>query len=135
VEAYVYQAALVCAGCGERIRRKLTEEGRAPQDPADEASYDSDDFPKGPYPNGGGETDAPAHCDVCEVYLQAPLTRDGVEDAVERIRRFLIARFRKEEDQGNLGVLIAWAEDLRRYGLEPEEKAIIELILAAQGAT
>jgi len=29
----------------------------------------------GPYPDGGGEADAPQHCGGCGVFLENPLTR------------------------------------------------------------
>lgn len=47
-------------------------------DASDEGSYDSDDFPKGPYPEGGGEADTPQHCDSCHEFLENPLTSDGM---------------------------------------------------------
>jgi hypothetical protein len=85
VDAYVYQAALLCGKCGSKVRKELARRGNAPLDPKDEHTYDSDDFPKGPYSKGGGEADTPQHCDSCGVFLENPLTRDGyqyVEGAV-----------------------------------------------------
>jgi hypothetical protein len=56
---YVYQADTWCDSCGERIRRDLEDSGQAPEDPSDEWSFDSDDFPK----YGAEEpTDSPDHC-------------------------------------------------------------------------
>ena len=46
-------------------------------DPEDETTFDSDQYPKGPYCNGGGESDCPNHCDGCKVFLENPLTQDG----------------------------------------------------------
>ena len=57
---YIYAADTWCDSCGERIRAELLAEGSAPVDPSDEYSYDSDDFPKGPFPLE--ETDGPNHC-------------------------------------------------------------------------
>jgi hypothetical protein len=57
---YVYQAETYCDACGERVREDLTREGFAPADPADEYSYDSDEFPKGSLPSEA--TDSPDHC-------------------------------------------------------------------------
>jgi len=76
---YVYQADLVCKDCGDKIRAELTAEGKAPEDPENESSYDSDDFPKGPYGDGGGESDSPQHCADCGTFLMNPLTDDGEE--------------------------------------------------------
>jgi hypothetical protein len=92
--AFVYQAALFCEACGESIRANLRKVGKAPADADDEGSYDSDDYPKGPFADGGGEADFPNHCDCGEdcddaivlsdgrkigAWLGNPLTSDGVD--------------------------------------------------------
>lgn len=90
MNAYVYQAALLCDSCGPEVRARLKDEGKAPADPSNEWSYDSGNFPKGPYQDGGGEADCPQHCDACHVFLANPLTDDGlsyVKEAVERAVR------------------------------------------------
>jgi hypothetical protein len=79
MNAYIYQAGLLCEHCGEDVRARIKREGNAPDDPADESTYDSDAFPQGPYDHGGGEADCPQHCDQCHVFLENPLTTDGVE--------------------------------------------------------
>lgn len=61
--AYTYQAALWCDDCGEAIRKKLDEAGEGPADPSDESSYDSDDYPKGPF-SDDEPADCPSHCDA-----------------------------------------------------------------------
>jgi hypothetical protein len=76
-EAYIYRAALVCKECGDKIKAQLAAEGKAPANPEDERSFDSDDYPKGPYADGGGESDVPESCDVCHKFLQNPLTQAG----------------------------------------------------------
>jgi hypothetical protein len=73
---YVYKAALYCEACGEGIRYELTAKGKAPTDPDNESSYDSDDFPKGPCDEG--ESDSPGHCDDCGMFLETTLTADGI---------------------------------------------------------
>jgi len=67
--AYIYQAALHCESCGRRLKAKLAGQGRM--------ASDSDHYPQGPYPNGGGEADSPQHCDSCGKFLKNPLTKDG----------------------------------------------------------
>ena len=37
------------------------------------------------FPNGGGEADAPQHCDSCGVFLENPLTDEGVQYVLEAI--------------------------------------------------
>jgi len=74
---YVYAAALLCESCGEETREKLTAERKAPADPDDESSYDSDDFPKGPTEEG--ESDSPSHCDHCHEFLESNLTDEGAD--------------------------------------------------------
>jgi hypothetical protein len=77
VNVYIYQAALLCSYCGEAQRRHLdeafAENGAAPGTDED----DSDRYPQGPYPGGGGEADCPQHCDQCGLFLENPLTPDG----------------------------------------------------------
>src|SRR5438477_360639 len=92
MDAYVFQAALYCEACGERLKEDLDTRGV-------EDSGDSDDYPQGPYPEGGGESDSPQHCDSGEecataerlgrravgAFLENPLTDEGrayVEQAV-----------------------------------------------------
>jgi hypothetical protein len=83
----MYAASFYCAPCGEAIRERLTVGSEAPTDIDDESSYDSDEFPKGPFADGGGESDTPQHCDSCHVFLENDLTAEGrayVADAIER---------------------------------------------------
>lgn len=93
MDVYMFQADLHCESCGEEIKAEIDAAGNGPADSADEHSFDSDDYPKGPYPNGGGEADCPWHCGTCGVFLENPLTPDGyeylrqaVEDADSLIR-------------------------------------------------
>lgn len=79
VNVYVYAADLYCFKCGEDIRARLNAEGKAPEDPNDERTYDSNDYPKGPYGDGGGESDSPAHCGAGEACLQAFTVRERVK--------------------------------------------------------
>ena len=83
MKCYMYNAALYCEPCGEQIREDLTKQGKAPSDPEDEYSYDSDDFPKGP--ESSGESDSPSHCDGCAMFLENSLTPDGWSGLCEMI--------------------------------------------------
>ena len=82
MQVYIYRAALYCEECGDAIGERLIGEGKAPANPADESSFDSDHFPKGPYPDGGGEADCAAHCDKCGVFLENALTADGERNVI-----------------------------------------------------
>lgn len=92
--AYIYCADIYCDDCGEAIARDCrgVDDG------------DSDTFPQGPFPNGGGEADCPQHCgsgadclNALEVdghkvgaWLENDLTNHGVEyvrDAIAESRR------------------------------------------------
>lgn len=69
---YMYQAALYCAECGEKLMRDLVSQGKLPGGilvgidgerltiDLDETTYDSDDFPK--YCHEEGASDSPSHC-------------------------------------------------------------------------
>lgn len=89
MDVYMYQAALWCSDCGEKIKEDLTAEGKAPESPDDEMTFDSDDFPKGPYDASGGEADNPQHCDGCGMFLENDLTGDGRNGLCKMIARKL----------------------------------------------
>ena len=85
MDTYIYGAALYCEPCGQKIRDGHKAHDLAPANPDDESSYDSDDYPKGPYPDGGGEADCPLHCDACHVFLENPLTDEGRDYVAEKV--------------------------------------------------
>ena len=62
-DVYMFQGALLCEDCGRDVQDNLRKMGKAPEDEDDEESFDSDDFPKGPFSDGGGEADSIHHCD------------------------------------------------------------------------
>jgi len=84
IDAFVYHADLYCEDCGRAIRKELKGHRN---------TGDSDDYPQGPYPDGGGEADSPWHCNSGEecinameiegvkigVWLGNPLTSEGVK--------------------------------------------------------
>lgn len=81
MNAWIYCADLFCEECGQAIADSLRDEGR-------EDTGDSDDFPQGPYPNGGGKADLPWTCgniDCC-IFLENPLTTDGYNYVREQVR-------------------------------------------------
>lgn len=80
MDAYVWQASLLCESCAEAIMRDI---GR------DKDDGTSDHFPQGPYSNGGGEADCPQHCDHCGVFLENPLTPEGYAYAREACKESL----------------------------------------------
>lgn len=86
MKVFVYQASLYCFDCGQEIRKELDRAGKRPENVEDETTYDSGDYPKGPYGNGGGEADYPHHCDDCKVFLENPLTDDGYQYVIGTLR-------------------------------------------------
>jgi hypothetical protein len=81
MDAYIYRAALYCEDCAENVGMVChteTHDGRT-------STCDSECTPIGPHPNGGGEADTPQHCDTCDVFLENPLTGDGLGYVRERI--------------------------------------------------
>jgi len=101
MNVYIYNADIFCEDCGQAIRKRLSQEGKAPLDLEDTYSYDSDDYPAGPYSDGGGQADCPQHCGSgsgCLNAIELPsggqigawlgnsLTVDGVEYVRETIR-------------------------------------------------
>jgi len=101
MNVYIYQADVWCEDCAEAIKSRLASEGNVPEDPSDETTFDSDEYPKGPYDDGGGEADSPQHCGAGSeclnavefadghkvgCFLENPLTSDGVDYLVEQYR-------------------------------------------------
>jgi hypothetical protein len=83
MNVYIFQAALLCEHCGEQARACTPLP--AGFDPENESTWDSDDYPKGPFSGGGGEADTPQHCDSCGTFLENPLTSDGVSYVAEAL--------------------------------------------------
>jgi len=136
MDAYIYRAALWC-GPG-LIKALVAERKAAPgaieMSPAEaleqivsasgftsESHYDSDDLPKGPYAEGGGEADAPQHCDGCRQFLGNRLTGDGLIWVENVIRGYLTTR---KATAAVTDAVIEWADfykdelDFRRIVLE-----------------
>ena len=77
MDAYVFQAELYCEDCAREIRDDLRGFGTDLDD--------SDTYPQGPYLDGGGESDTPAHCGGCGGFLENPLTDDGMRYVKETV--------------------------------------------------
>lgn len=89
--AAIYQADVWCDDCADKIRKQLQLKGQAPENPDDERSYDSDEYPK--YASDDSEADSPQHCasgEWCFNAVELPsgdkvgllfgsLTSDGVD--------------------------------------------------------
>jgi hypothetical protein len=83
--SYIYEADIYCNKCGDSICERLRGNNQAPDDPEDESTFDSDDYPKGPF--GEGEADYPQHCGECGVFLENALTSDGEDYVREAAKR------------------------------------------------
>ncbi|KKL63091.1 hypothetical protein LCGC14_2178540 [marine sediment metagenome] len=102
MNVYIYAADIWCEDCGRAIHERITSESIAPEDPSNREGYfNSIDFPKGPYPDGGGEADLPQHCAAGEnclvafhcsdgrkigVWLENELTEEGVTYVKEAVK-------------------------------------------------
>lgn len=75
MKVFIFKSEMLCESCGNAARRDFEKPAHVNE--ADESSYDSGDWPKGPYGNGGGEADSPQHCACCGMFLENPLTPDG----------------------------------------------------------
>lgn len=106
MQVYIYQAELFCRDCGEHLREAVQVPAGA--DLADESTFDSNDYPKGPYSDGGGEADSPQHCGDCGVHLENPITPDGVAYVRKALTEYAVT------GQGRDIILRQWAEF---YGL------------------
>jgi hypothetical protein len=119
MRAYVYAAELLCETCGLAQRELIAKDDPAsvPADPDNEHSYDSGDYPKGPYDGGGGEADTPQHCGQCSDFLENDLTSEGRRYTAETIVRALAAVAETGKKSAS-PALITWADfyDLNTIG-------------------
>lgn len=120
-KSYIYCADVYCEDCGRDIKKRLKKEGKRPEDPDDETTYDSSEYPKGPYSESENESDSPQHCGSGEdcldplvlgdekygKFLENDLTSDG-ENYVRQAHR---------DDPTPITEL--WMEF---YNLDPEEE-------------
>jgi hypothetical protein len=96
MDAYIFQAALICSDCAETHVTTHAE--------PDDAADNSDSWPAGPYGDGGGEADSPQHCDMCRVFLDNSLTGDGSTYVKGLWRDFV------EIGRGDVAVLREWRD-------------------------
>ena len=89
IDTYIYCADVYCEDCAREIMHEKRRAGTAPKNPGDQSSYDSDDYPKGPFSDE--ESDTPQHCasgpdcltptmigeERVGRFLENPLTSDG----------------------------------------------------------
>lgn len=67
---------------------------------------------EGPFPNGGGEADYFQHCANCGIFLDNPLTREGIEYTKDAIREKY-----KKGGKGNGDVIYDWMQVLIERGI------------------
>jgi len=71
MDTYIYQAELICGFCATSIMKStLPPDGFIL---GDDSSFDSDDYPKGPFPDGGGESETANFCGGCGQALNNPV--------------------------------------------------------------
>ncbi len=74
---YIYAADCYCDACGEDIKQRILKElGKKPEDFDDERTYDSGEFPKGPF-DDEAESDSPQHCASGEDCLDPTIIADN----------------------------------------------------------
>ncbi len=86
MDVFIYDADIYCEACGRELRRIKADDRTLNR-------HDSEDWPMGPYPDGGGEADCPQHCgsgpdclnainwidgSKAGAFLENPLTEEGV---------------------------------------------------------
>lgn len=114
MRVYTYRAALWCEDCIAHIKRTLPKPAHV--DEENESSYDSDDWPKGPYEADGIEADYADHCAGCGVFLENRLTDDGVKHLADqimtgRVQPAVVAYYRDDYPQ-------IWVAEDRRKALD-----------------
>ncbi len=107
MNVYTYNAELLCEPCGEAtielLGNYIDEEDRD----------DSETWPQGPTEEGGGPADSPQHCGKCGIFLQNPLTNEGVLHVLEAL-----GQDPEDMDEDQRDGYQEWAEF---YDLGPDE--------------
>lgn len=117
--AAIYQADIYCTDCGNLIRKELDAANKTPEEPDDERSYDSDDYPKSC--GDDEESDSPQHCGSGETCVNAIELSDGrkigcfVSDSltdygVEYVKEAIAADKKKKNE-----VVQLWADHFSDY--------------------
>jgi hypothetical protein len=134
MDAYIFAADNYC---GECIRQLLFDQdlveadaNRADMTPAEAVEsamraagyassreYDSSELPKGPFEDGGGESDVPCNCCKCGKFLENPLTDDGYE--------YVLAEIKSHPD---LSTTQEWREYYGDDQFGPELRTINEIL-------
>jgi hypothetical protein len=123
-EVYVFQADLYCEDCARTIAAQLDAS-------ASPNVGDSDSYPQGPYPEGGGEADDPHFCasrkscsnsiNVGNQTIGCPLgnslTHDGAETLITSVLD-LSLNSRNYERQLSRLYLKVWGDNLDHYRFE-----------------
>ena len=73
MNAYIYQADIYCGDCGAALCRTVPFPANANRD--NETTWDSNEYPKGPFGDGGGEAGVPQHCGSGAGCLNAIIVR------------------------------------------------------------
>jgi hypothetical protein len=122
MDAYLYQAALSCTDCARSAMHQIEFDNMHDGVSSWPKSWeDSDSYPQGPYPSGGGEADCPQLCVACSVFLENPLTGDGTRYVNEQ----LIEHAR--DGSGDKDVLAKWAKHYNAQLYEPSSVTLEDL--------
>ena len=76
MNVYIDNNNFYCENCKDEVRNKLIEIG-------------SSEVIRGPYPDGGGETDYPNHCVICGIAFRNKLTPHGVNCVIESLKNYV----------------------------------------------
>jgi len=115
-QTYIYRADIYCEDCAKEIMaRLLTESGKKLEDYEDEHTYDSDEFPKGPYEDE--ESDTPEHCANGPSCINAITLPDGTKigDWLENDLTDYGVEYIKEVIEEGGPVAGLWAEWYKDY--------------------
>jgi len=107
MDAYIYQSDLYCPTCANKRRLELDADYPSSLQGIE---YDSDKYPQGPFPDGGGEADSFQYCAQCRVFLGNELTVDGIQYEVEHLPDIEMLRM-TSENITDAGPESCWYDD------------------------
>lgn len=142
----IYDADIYCDGCTNDIKERLDKEGKTPEDPDDDRTFDSGDYPKVSNLEHE-ESDSPQHCGSHEhcvnaiklpcgskigAWLGGSLTGEGIESLADTIWNDLVSTSEHSRQVGRLwrqiysdqlGEYKSVAKEASNHGMKVDRKS------------
>lgn len=124
-EYYIYMADCYCDGCMEKWKEEHA--AHKPEDADDETTYDSDEWPKGPFSQE--ESDTPQHCGNGEDCVNAITLKDGTKIGAmldSELTHAGVEYVKEEHAEGPTEVTELWIEHFGSKGYDFPKPGMVD---------